>query len=327
MEVARSPLDGGGSRQRAEPWGCTRTKIDDRSHPMTKQSPPHCLRAPIRLEQWVRHTPSVAALRPQRCPACRVVGQPLVGRPLIIGHGQRSRRVRTPLSPDSPIREVTIVIRRYLCRPCGTIIQVQPAEVLPQARFSVTAMARAVALVGLGGCSFAQAREKLGQGSGGDWASLRRWHRALSPLGPTPRSCVAGTARQRAERVAVRLLAHAPTDLRGDVCRRVEIGATWASGAPWRCTSPSPTTKDQVSAIVEISGSALKRLSRGGSGMGRRRPSPRSRRRAAEEAAFLKYARSIAPLNSAESPLNHAVPSNPCTAPVTLSDAHRERDP
>lgn len=177
--------------------------------PVTDQRRAFTIRSSIGVRNWSKRTPSAVAVRPTHCPGCRLGSCPVGQRLRLVGHGLRSRRVRTALEPDGPVTMVTVFVRRFLCRDCGAAIQVVPAEILPRARYSVTAMARALGMVGFGERSFAEARQAVGDGQNRDWPALRRWHRPLGGLGPRSPFRAVGSARQRAQRVCwpTRLLA------------------------------------------------------------------------------------------------------------------------
>lgn len=201
----------------------------------------------ISVENWIRRTPSTAAVRPSHCPRCGVAANPAGGRVQVVGHGCRRRLLRTSFAPDGAVMDVVLLVRRYLCRACGAAIQVLPAEVVPRARYALTVMARALGMVALDGWTPAEARRVLGDGQERDWPAVRRWVRPLERLSGAGR----GGSRARAERTAIRLLAHAaPWDHDGDAGRMVEMGARWIAGVPWRRVRSLPTGKDQVGVIA-----------------------------------------------------------------------------
>lgn len=264
------------------------------SGPVTVQAGAFTIRSSIGVRNWSTRTPSAAAVRPTHCPGCHLGAHPVGERVRLIGHGLRSRRVRTALEPDAPVTVVTVFVRRFLCRDCGAAIQVVPAEILPRARYSATAMARALGMVGFGGRSFAEARQVVGDGQSRDWPALRRWHRPLGGLGPRSPFRAAGSPRERAQRVTARLLAYTPPgDAHGDMGRRAEIGASWLCGAPWIPRTHAPTSKDQVAAIAALLDEGLRppRRQRGG-----HRPSGRTgraRRRLDDQRALVAAVRRL----------------------------------
>jgi hypothetical protein len=220
---------------------------------MKNQLGAYTVRSSVGLASWSERTPSTAAVRPTHCPACQKPGHP-AGEPVrLVGHGLRTRQVRAALDPESPVISIAVTMRRYRCRDCGAAIQVLPAEILPRSRYSLTAMARAIGMVGFGERSVAETRQLVGDGQRRDWPALRRWHRPLGALGPLSPLKASGTARQRARRVATRLLAFAPSyESYGTMGRRAEIGASWLAGAPRLRTARAPTSKDQVGVFASL---------------------------------------------------------------------------
>lgn len=295
------------------------------SGPVTDQARAFTIRSSIGVRNWSKRTPSAAAVRPTHCPGCHLGSRPVGQRLRLVGHGLRPRQIRTALEPDGPVTVVTVFVRRFLCRDCGAAIQVVPAEVLPRARYSATAMARALGLVGFGERSFAEARQVVGDGQNRDWPALRRWHRSLGGLGPRSPFRAVGSARERAQRVTARLLAYTPPqDTHGDMGRRAEIGATWLCGAPWIPRSPSPTRRDQVGAVVVLLGRGDQPRRHRDSGHRPAGRQARARRRLQVQQALIEAVRQHRSAAPAASAPERASPSGSCTNPVTLCDGHRQ---
>jgi len=103
--------------------------------------------------------------------------------------------------------------RRYECQRCGAVMTVVPCEVLPRILFGASAIALAIALYALGGQSAREVRAAVSpwraEGATG-WKSLHRWISRASALWRCVREPPDGwSTRQRAERVAATLAAHA----------------------------------------------------------------------------------------------------------------------
>jgi hypothetical protein len=165
------------------------------------------------IASWLKCPPSAEDVRPSHCPACgaasRVLGQPLGLR----SHGLRQRRVRGSLGPGEPLVTLTIHARRYLCR-CGAVTLVVPAGVLAHRRYAASALAVALALLGLSRLRVRHIRACMTeQPAMADWPSLRRWcrqvrDRALFPVvRPAPEHW---SHRRVAERAVTTLAAWAP---------------------------------------------------------------------------------------------------------------------
>lgn len=105
--------------------------------------------------------------------------------------------------------------RRYACRACDAILVVVPREVARGFRYSLSAIAAALALWAYARESAASVRARtstaktIGAASATRWASLRRWTRcALALFGVgTPET---GTLRERAARIASAVASHTP---------------------------------------------------------------------------------------------------------------------
>ena len=178
--------------------------------------------------------PSAAAVRPARCPCCSAPGAPLGRRVVIQGHGLRKRLVRGPLTVDGFPVEVTVSVRRYLCRRCGAVLTVVPRGMLRSHLFSAQAIGMALALWAVHRVPAHRVRacvspwKTVGNTAATGWASLRRWVRQAPRLFVWLRTCPKHwTLRQRAERIVLMLTTCAP-HLDGPVVERAFEGAAHA---------------------------------------------------------------------------------------------------
>lgn len=138
-------------------------------------------------------------------------------RVVVQGHGLRERQQRGPQAPNAPSECVVILVRRYLCTACETVMTVLPPTAQGFKHFSGAAMALALALWGLGGESARRVRERVddwkpGAGARG-WRSLDRWAKGAAQgvlfAGLALRG-VEGRPREQATRAAQALCGHAP---------------------------------------------------------------------------------------------------------------------
>ena len=196
------------------------------------------VRSTIDVKSWLERTPSVDEARPGQCPRCQVASRP-VGRALQIwGHGLRDRQQRGPLSPTGEPVEITIRVRRYLCRVCGAVIAVVPQGVLAGRLFLAAAIGFALALFGVQDRPMSEVRrrvspwQRVGATAFESWLSLRRWVGEIREgrLFVSVRSSPASfTTREIAARAAQTLAALAPPALaEGDIEQRVYAGAVRA---------------------------------------------------------------------------------------------------
>lgn len=135
------------------------------------------------------------------------------------GHGLRSRQQRGPLLPGGRAQVVAVLLRRYLCRGCGAVLQVGPRGVLAHKHFSASAIVLALWLFGMQGLSAAQVRQRVspwavvGVSAQDSWRTLKRWLRAQQRgqlflrVRPAPAHF---TGRQVAQRVATTAMSLAP---------------------------------------------------------------------------------------------------------------------
>jgi hypothetical protein len=196
------------------------------------------VRSAIDVKTWLARVPSVDEVRPGQCPRCAAASRP-VGRGLQIwGHGLRDRQSRGPLEPLGDPVEVTLRVRRYLCRLCQTVIMVVPLGVIAGRLFAAAAIGLALTLFGVDGLPLSKVRQRVspwqrvGATACGSWLAVRRWVRAIREgrlFASVRRSPAHLTTRQVAERAAMTLAALAPPALAGEVVtERVFAGAALA---------------------------------------------------------------------------------------------------
>ncbi|WP_242396385.1 hypothetical protein [Anaeromyxobacter oryzisoli] len=113
-----------------------------------------------------------------------------------------------------------LLLRRYRCQRCGSVVVVGPRGLLRRRLYSAGAVALALALYGLAALPPAEVRRRVsplrivGVTAAAGWASLRRWSRAVCAgrLFPVVRQLPAdATLRQVAARAATTLAAYAPS--------------------------------------------------------------------------------------------------------------------
>jgi hypothetical protein len=138
------------------------------------------------IKQWLQRLPTVAEVRPGRCPCCGAPSCPVGGTIQLHGHGTRERQVAGPCAPDAPPETVTVLGRRYRCVPCGGVIIVVPREIRGRRVYSMAAIALALALWGLVQATAAAVRAKVcpakrvGFAAASGWATLQRWARDVA---------------------------------------------------------------------------------------------------------------------------------------------------
>lgn len=170
----------------------------------------------VGVKDWAECPPSVAAVRPVRCPCCGIPGAELGGRVGLHGHGLRKRTLLGPLDPAEAPEVTAFWLRRYACQRCGAIVMSAPREMLRRRRYSGVAIALALALWAEEGLPGYRVKELVSPlpGVGNEafhgWSSLPRWslqaHRLWRCLWLTS----APTARALARQVSRQLAARAP---------------------------------------------------------------------------------------------------------------------
>ena len=167
------------------------------------------------VKSWACSRPSCAAVRPSHCPACAVASRE-PGRPLqIVGHGLRQRGLEGPTAPGALPEAIEITVRRYRCRACGAVMVVVPRGVARRYRYSLSAIAWALALWAYEQLPAAAVRARtstarcIGAAGATRWASLRRWTRCaarlfgIAPSARMLRACAARVATFVASRAPI----------------------------------------------------------------------------------------------------------------------------
>ena len=181
------------------------------------RSRPRIIQSRLDLKTWLERTPTVDEVRPGQCAVCQRPSRP-PGKPLgLWGHGLRLRQQRGPLSPDGKPETVEVAARRYQCRGCGAVLLVVPRGMMPRRHYAASAIALALALLGLLGLSPEEVRRRISPwqivAEAGRWPTLRRWVEAarrgelFDRVRPSPPHF---TEREVAERAAATLGALAP---------------------------------------------------------------------------------------------------------------------
>ena len=182
---------------------------------MKKRSALRIVYSELDVKLWAKSPPSVAAVRPQKCPCCGQAGA-VAGKPLgLVGHGKRDRLVFGPFGPDGDAEQLIIALRRYRCRGCGAIVMSAPRGILRRMLYGAIAVGFALVLWAAEGMAGWRVRERV-TGTRSDyvrlhgWRSLGRWARTAQhwwswlQIG-------AGNARARALSVVTQLAARATT--------------------------------------------------------------------------------------------------------------------
>jgi len=171
----------------------------------------------IPVNSWAILFPEVEAARPSHCPSCGKAAHRQDGRLRLHGHGVRQRGVWGPETAAGEPELGEIRLRRYLCLDCGACMTVLPAGLARAYRYSLAAIAMALALWSLWRLPAARVREqvsplrRVGPSEATRWRSLRRWvWRAAKLFGLTTEPAAGVTTREVAERVAHLVLSRGP---------------------------------------------------------------------------------------------------------------------
>jgi len=210
--------------------------------PMQKdRSASSVVQSRLNIKQWQQRVPTVAEVRPGRCPGCGAASCPLGGGVRLRGHGTRERQVAGPTAPDALPEVVTVIARRYRCVSCRAVIIVVPSEIGGRRVYSLSAIGLALALWGLVGATAAEVRayissaSKIGHEAAFGWATLRRWARdvaqgRLFPSTPKSPSPLPLPLRRSAASAASALAASAdPTTRELPIAHRAFLGAARAA--------------------------------------------------------------------------------------------------
>jgi hypothetical protein len=141
---------------------------------------------PIEVKSWASKPPSVAAVRPSRCPCCGCPGDPVGGPKGLHGHGLRERGQLGPDAAGERPGHQTLLLRRYACQRCGAVITSAPRGLLRRLRYGAVAVALSLALWAAEGLAGHRVRAQVSPlpSAGNEplhgWRSLGRWARQCS---------------------------------------------------------------------------------------------------------------------------------------------------
>jgi hypothetical protein len=139
------------------------------------------VRSTLTVKSWLLEMPSVAAVRPTCCPACKAASTPIGGRIVVQGHGKRQRQTWGPAAPRASPEIRVLLVRRYHCIACGAVMTVAPSETLTKRLYAASAVGWALALFGLLLMTPKSVRSLVsplriwGTTSGVRWQTLLRW--------------------------------------------------------------------------------------------------------------------------------------------------------
>lgn len=170
----------------------------------------------VEVKLWAEKLPSVGAVRPAKCPGCGAAGAP-AGRQLgLVGHGTRERTVVGPLSASGEPQQVTLMVRRYVCRSCRAVITSAPRGLLRGMLYGAVAIALSLALWACEGLSSWQVRECVSPWGNNShyarwhgWRTVTRWARDVQRYWRGLRMDPAGGARDRARSAVTQLAGRA----------------------------------------------------------------------------------------------------------------------
>ncbi len=146
------------------------------------------VQAAVGINTWLRDLPSAEAIRPRSCPRCGVASR-RPGRTLSIhGHGVVKRDLWGPLAVGAKPAFSEVLVRRYRCLACRTVLRVCPRGVLTGHLYHAGAIGLALALWSIFGQDDAQVRSSVSPWrevaieTKSRWPSLIRWARAARDL-------------------------------------------------------------------------------------------------------------------------------------------------
>jgi hypothetical protein len=158
----------------------------------------------------------VSVARPTHCPGCGAASRPVGACLVLHGHGLRARTVVVQAGGRSKLTETQA--RRYVCRACGAVALVMPADVARRCLYTLRVIAAALAQWSHGGWSAAAVRSVFGAfavlgAAARGWHSLVRWSRMAERLWPRLGRMPDVSPRALAQRVSAKLSAFAPVPL------------------------------------------------------------------------------------------------------------------
>jgi hypothetical protein len=133
----------------------------------------------------------------------------------VVGHGLRGRDVEGPDAPGAAPGSTTVLARRYRCLGCRAVLVVVPRGVARALRYTLDAVAYALALWGHAGATTGQARRAVsgatarGFSAPERWTSVRRWAAQGARLFGSGTPSPGGTLRECAGRLATWLASRA----------------------------------------------------------------------------------------------------------------------
>lgn len=180
------------------------------------RSPVRIIHCEVDVSSWAWSLPSCAAVRPSRCPVCAAASREPGKCLRNVGHGLRRRTLEGPGVARYAARSDGDCRPALRCLACDAILVVVPRGVVRGFRYSLSAIAWALALWPYQRLPAAAVRTRtstatvVGHASVTRWASLRRWTRNASALfGSIPR-LLGSTLRERAASLSAFVAAHAP---------------------------------------------------------------------------------------------------------------------
>ena len=190
----------------------------------------------VDVKDWSESVPSVDEVRPKRCSHCGGASRPVGAGLMIWGHGLRMRQFLGIFAIDATPQNVTVDIRRYLCRyeGCGKTITVLPRQAVPGRRYLLGTIVLALAMWTVAATPLAShdVRHKLSPFQLPPhhtwwrcWPQMFRWADAPQRFGVS----ISGEMgrRGRAERIVQSFISKAPPSTRGDPLEeRAFVGAS-----------------------------------------------------------------------------------------------------
>ncbi len=157
-----------------------------------KRSPIGILHAPINIKDWLLgNLPDVETVRPSKCPQCGIASRCRDrGRLWIHGHGRVKRVVWGPARDEfgNAPGFWDLLLRRYRCLACKTVIRVAPLGLLPRRRYSAATIALCLAYWAMWNQPPAEIRDQFSPWPNVAietklrWPSLERWVRETAEL-------------------------------------------------------------------------------------------------------------------------------------------------
>jgi len=176
---------------------------------------------------WLARDDGVEAARPSHCVHCGASAHGKQGLQ-IYGHGVRIRTLWGPRNAAGEAQTWEVTVRRYLCQTCERAWTVQRKGLSPRLRYTLPAIALALASWTLWQQRVSAVRERVspwrkrGDAEPHRWRSLERWSRGCASLFGLS-TTRANTPQELATRAAHLVSARGPTCC--SMSERVFIGA------------------------------------------------------------------------------------------------------